>query len=60
MVPGNGPFADSRTVQESNGGFTVSIPKKIARRYGIERGDEVWWVDSPDGEKPEFIPPEQL
>lgn len=60
MVPGNGPYADSRTVQESNGGYTVSIPKKIAERYEIEQGDEVWWTDDPSDDRPQFIPPEQL
>jgi len=34
-----GPFADSRTVQESNGGYTVSILKEIAERYDLEQGD---------------------
>lgn len=60
MAPGKGPYADSRTVQESNGGFMVSIPKQIAERYGIDKGDEVWWTDDPDSEEPRFIPPNKL
>lgn len=55
-----GPFADSRTVQESNGGYTVSIPKEIAERYELEEGDQVFWTDSPDGETPQFLPPAEL
>lgn len=60
MAPCQGPYADSRTVQESNGGYVVSIPKQIADRYEIEKGDEVWWTDDADGDGPEFIPPETL
>jgi bifunctional DNA-binding transcriptional regulator/antitoxin component of YhaV-PrlF toxin-antitoxin module len=60
MSSGKGPYADSRTVQESNGGYMVSIPKQIAERYDIEKGDEVWWTDDADDEGPEFIPPGEL
>lgn len=60
MSSGKGPYADSRTVQESNGGYMVSIPKQIAERYDIEKGDEVWWTDDPDTDRPTFIPPDEL
>lgn len=59
-MQGNGPYADSRTVQESNGGFTVSIPKEIVERYELEQGDQVFWTDSPDGDTPQFLPPGEL
>lgn len=57
MVEDHGLYSDSRTVQENNGGFTVSIPKEIADRYGIEKGDQVWWRDGPEDENPQFKPP---
>ena len=60
MSQRRGPYADSRTVQESNGGYTVSIPKEIAERYDLKKGDQVFWTDSPGGEKPKFLPPEEL
>lgn len=60
MESGKGPYADSRTVQESNGGYMVSIPKQIAERYDIEKGDEVWWTDDADDDLPTFIPPDEL
>lgn len=47
-------------LQESNGGYTVSIPKEIAEPYGLDAGDQVFWIGSPDGEKPEFLPPDEI
>lgn len=60
MPQRRGPYADSRTVQESNGGYTVSIPKEIAERYELEKGDQVFWTDSPEAETPQFLPPEEV
>jgi hypothetical protein len=46
MSERRGPYADSRTVQESNGGYTVSIPKEIAERSELEKGDQMFWIRS--------------
>lgn len=57
MSSGKGPYANSRTVQKTKVGYMVSMPKQIAERYDIEKGDEVWWTDD---ERPEFISPGEL
>ncbi len=50
-------YAGSRKVLERGGSLTVGIPKAIVDHYGIEKGDDVFWSDSPDADRPQFIPP---
>ena len=50
-------YAGSRKVLERGGSLTVGIPKPIVERYGIEKGDDVFWSDREGADRPEFIPP---
>lgn len=50
-------YAGSRKVLERGGSLTVGIPKAIVERYGIEKGDDVFWSDQKDADRPMFIPP---
>lgn len=49
MPERRGPSAGSRTAQESNGGYII-FPTDIAERYGLGKGDQVFWTDSPEEE----------
>jgi len=50
-------YAGSRKVLERGGSLTVGIPKAIVDHYGIEKGDDVFWSDRADADRPQFIPP---
>lgn len=56
-VPTERLFADTRTVQRSNGSLSIVIPSELVERYGIEAGAEVLWYDSAESDEPRFIPP---
>lgn len=50
-------YAGSRKVLKRGGSLTVGIPKAIVERYGIEKGDDVFWSDREGADRPMFIPP---
>jgi len=50
-------YAGSRKVLKRGGSLTVGIPKAIVDHYGIEKGDDVFWSDHADADRPQFIPP---
>ena len=50
-------YAGSRKVLERGGSLTVGIPADIVDHYDIEKGDDVFWSDRPDADRPQFIPP---
>ncbi len=50
-------YAGARKVLKRGGSLTVGIPKAIVERYGIEKGDDVFWSDRPGADRPMFIPP---
>jgi len=50
-------YAGSRKVLERGGSLTVGIPKAIVEAYDIEKGDDVFWSDQKDADRPMFIPP---
>jgi antitoxin component of MazEF toxin-antitoxin module len=52
-------YAGSRKVLERGGSLTVGIPKATVERYGIEKGDDIFWSDRADNDRPMFIPPGQ-
>jgi len=50
-------FADTRTVQETAGSVTVTIPRPIAEEWGLGQGDQIPFYAEEDSERVEISRP---
>jgi len=51
------PISETRTIRSNDGDYTINIPKEIIEKRGLKAGDEIGFIDEPEGDEPEVIWP---